>query len=165
MHYAFYITFWSVIILLLILAFIYTYFAYVTIGEFERTDSTQRTLEARDYLLWTLILEGIGLGFLVLLIVYGIIFRWGPIYTVPTYVLILYLFFFIWFMAAIILIGASYERIGASINVLASKDLKNAKTDIVVAMASVTGIVLLLIIGYFGFIYQYEKITNCKYRV
>jgi len=162
MYYAFYITFWSVIIVLLILAFIYTYFGYTTIGIFERTDSTQRTLEARDYLLWTLILEGIGLTFLVLLLLYGIIWRWQSIYKVPVHVLILYIFFFIWFLAAIILIGASYERIGASINVLASKNLQNAKNDIVVSMTSITGIILLLIIGYFGYIYQYEFIRKCQ---
>lgn len=151
---AFYITFWSVLLALIILGFIYSFYAHESIGSFEG-DDTSRTLEAQEFLLWSLILQGIAIAFVALVIIYGIIFDWGGIYNNPPIAMIIYVFFFVWVLCSTILLFVAFERIGASIDILASKALRDAKNDIGVTLASSATVLVLLIIGYIGYVYRY----------
>lgn len=161
---AFYVTFWVAIVILLIMAFVYTYFARTSIENYENAENTSRTLEALDYLLWTLILQGIAIALGLVLLVYGIVFGWRDIYDNSGIVFLLYVFFFVWFLLALILLVLSYERIGASVDILASKDLRNSKSDMGVAIASTMAILILLLIGYFGYIYRHEVLKHARVR-
>lgn len=160
MNRAFSVVFWAIVLVVLVLGFIYTYFGYTAIGDFEEVDDTARTVEARDFLLWSLTLEGVALGLATLVLIYGIVFGWGRLYNTPTHTFFLYMFFFVWILITLVLVATSYERISASIDVLASNDLRIAKTDIVVAMLSLVALIILLLVGYFGYIYRYDHSRN-----
>ncbi len=164
MSHAFYVTFWVSIIVLLIIAVIYSFSASTSIGEFEEADTSARMAEARDSLVWTLILQSIALALLVILLIYGFAFKWHAVYDRPPCVFLLYSFFFVWFVAALIPLVIAYERVGASVEILTSTTIQHAKRDLGVAIASVGAIGILLLIGYFGYVYRYETLRHLTFE-
>lgn len=156
MSVAFYITFWFTILVLLVLAFIYGLFAYNTLGEISDLNDRIRLFEARDFLFWTLILLGIALAILVLFAVYSFAFSWTKSYEEPGFIFMWHMFFFVWFLAALILLVVAFERIGGSLDILTLVEAQKAKRDVFVTIASIGTITVLILFGYFGYSYRYD---------
>ena len=151
---AFYITFWVAIIILLIISTIYTIYAYNSVGEYKNFDQESRLVEARDLLLWSAILYGIGLLLVVIFMIGAIAFKWESTYNKHGFVFLLHTFLFIWFSIIIILLVLAMEHIDVNSNTLSSDSLQKAVRDIRVAI--ITGSALPILIGgaYLGYTYH-----------
>jgi len=154
---AFYITFWVSIIILLIINVIYSFFAYDSLGAFENLTEVARLVQARDYVLWALILYGIALGLIVIYMIGAFAFGWGKTYQRPGFVFILHTFLFLWILAAVILMVLATERLDGSSTTLSSTDLQIAVRDIGVTLISGSAILILLAVAYFGHVYRTER--------
>jgi len=156
MSVAFYITFWFTILVLLVLAFIYGLFAYNTLGEISDLNDRVRLVEARDFLFWILILMGIALAIIVLFVVYSFAFSWTKSYEKPEFIFMWYMFFFVWFLAALVLLVVTFERLGGSLDILTIVEVQKAKRDVFVAIAGIGTIVVLVFFGYIGYSYRHD---------
>ena len=158
---AFYITFWAVIIVLTIFAVIYTTFSYEKIGEVQDIKDRTTLLEVRDYLLWSAILLGIALAFVVLLLVFNIAFSFDDVYEAPGAIFILYIGFLVWFLATLALLIVSYEKLGGSRDILQLTDVQIARQDLFLVIGAVATISALLTLGYYGYVYRMDNYYEC----
>jgi len=151
---AFYITFWVAILILLIISVIYTFNAYDSIGEDENFDQDPRYVEARDLILWSLILYGIGLALVVIFMIGAFAFDWESTYNKYGFVFLLHTFFFLWILITIILLVVATERIDGSSNTLSSAPLQKAVRDIGVALITGSALLILIAGAYLGHTYR-----------
>ena len=151
---AFYITFWVAILIILIIAVIYTFYAYQSIGEDKNFDQDPRYVQARDYILWALILYGIGLALVVIFMIGAFAFGWESTYKEYGFVFMLHTFFFLWILVAIILLVVATERIDGSSNTLSSVSLQKSVRDIGVGLITGSALLILIAGAYLGHSYR-----------
>jgi len=136
---------------------IYSFFAYDSLGAFKELKEDDRLVQARDYVLWSLILYSIALALVVIFMIGAFAFGWEKTYQKGGFIFILYTFFFLWILAAVILMVIATERLDGSSTTLSSTDLQISVRDIGVTLITGSTILVLLAGAYFGHVYRIER--------